>query len=326
MSACLRRLDDLLDWTVVLSYTRLGYSLRRRGWDPADLDVDLSGQVHLVTGANAGIGFAAAQGLAERGARVILVARGRAKGEAARGELIERTGNRGVFLELADLSSLEQTHALADRVLARFERLDCIVNNAGVMRPTREVTPEGNELTFATNVLSAFALTERLLPLLYKSAPARVVLVSSGGMYAAKLDAGDLQTEGKEYRPASVYAQTKRAQVILAELWAEKHAGSGVVFHAMHPGWVDTATLRAALPRFYRFTKPFLRSPAQGADTIAWLAASDEALGSNGKFWLDRRPRPTHRMGSTRETPAARQKLWEACVRLSGLEDSALPD
>jgi len=321
VSAFLRRLDDLLDWTVVLSYTRLGYALRRRGWDDAALDLDLSGQVHLVTGANAGIGFAAAQGLAERGARVILVARGRSKGEAARGELIERTGNRDVFLELADLSSLEQTHALADRVRDRCDRLDGLINNAGVMRPTRELTPEGNEVTLATNVLSAFALTERLRPQLEQSAPARVVLVSSGGMYAAKLDADDLQTEAKPYRPAAVYAQTKRAQVVLAELWAEKHASSGVVYHAMHPGWADTATLRAAMPRFHRLTKPCLRSPAQGADTILWLAACDAALHSNGQFWLDRRPRPTHRMASTREVPEERQKLWEACLRLSGLED-----
>ncbi len=136
-------------------------------------------------------------------------------------------------------------------------------------------------------------------------------------MYTQRIDVDDLQSENG-YRGSVAYARTKRGQVILTEMWAEAEAESGVVVHAMHPGWADTPGVATSLPRFRKLTGPLLRTPEEGADTIVWLAAADEPGESTGLFWLDRRPRPTHRLPGTRETPAERDRLWEELSRLSG--------
>jgi NAD(P)-dependent dehydrogenase (short-subunit alcohol dehydrogenase family) len=128
----------------------------------------------------------------------------------------------------------------------------------------------------------------------------------------------DLQSTRKEYKGSIAYARAKRGQVILTELWAERLADDGVVVHAMHPGWADTPGVEESLPIFRRVTKPFLRTPEQGADTIVWLAASEVAAETSGKFWLDRRPRSTHRLRSTVEAVDDRQGLWDALNDLAG--------
>ena len=185
-------------------------------------------------------------------------------------------------------------------------------------RSTRALSPDGIELTFATNVLGPFLLTNLLLPLLERSAPARIINVSSGGMYTQRIRVDDLQSARGEFDGATAYARAKRAQVILTELWARRLEGSGVVVHAMHPGWADTPGVETSLPRFYRLTRPLLRTPEQGADTIVWLGAADEPGRSTGRFWHDRRPRPTHLLPWTRETRQEREQLWARCAQLSG--------
>ena len=137
-------------------------------------------------------------------------------------------------------------------------------------------------------------------------------------MYTRALVIDDLQTERREYDGPVVYARTKRAEVILTELWAQRLAGTGVVAHAMHPGWADTPGIAGSLPTFHKVTRPLLRSAAEGADTIVWLGAADEPATCSGLFWHDRRPRPTHRVPWTKETPEDRERLWQACSELSG--------
>ena len=197
-----------------------------------------------------------------------------------------------------------------------------LVNNAGAMLAKRTLSPDGIELTFATNVLGPFLLTNLLTPLLASSAPARIVNVSSGGMYTQRLRVEDLQSSHGEFDGPTAYARSKRAQVILTELWAQRLTGTGVVVHAMHPGWVDTPGLQSSLPRFYGATRRLLRTPQEGADTIVWLGAAPEPALSSGRFWHDRRERPTHRVPWTRETPADRERLWAECERLSGWQES----
>ncbi len=313
-------LDTLLDQTVLFSYTRLGHALRRLTWDEADLDVDLSGQVALVTGANAGLGLATSRRLAELGATVYMLARNPDKGHRALGQVVTQTGNQNVHLELADLSSLSDVRALAQRFTQKAGRLDVLIHNASVLPSQRTLSADGIETTFATNVLGPFLLTHLLLPTLKGSAPARIIWVSSGGMYAQKLDVDDLQFERGDFNGTLAYAQTKRAQVILSEMLAQRLAGSNVTVNAMHPGWVDTPGLESSLPTFHKLTRPFLRPPEQGADTIVWLAAAPHLEHESGKFWFDRRPRPTHKLDRTKITAQERQKLWAECVRLSGLE------
>jgi dehydrogenase/reductase SDR family protein 12 len=169
-------------------------------------------------------------------------------------------------------------------------------------------------------VVAPFLLTGLLLETLRRSAPSRIVNVSSGGMYARRLRAGDLQEQHGDFDGAAAYARTKRAEVILTEMWAQRLRGSGVVVHAMHPGWADTPGVRSSLPRFYKLTRPLLRSPEQGADTIVWLGAADEPGRSSGEFWHDRRRRPTYLLPGTHETTAEREQLWHECERLSGAQ------
>jgi len=313
-------LDTILDRTVVAGYTSVGYRVRSRTWSPADLPA-LDGRVVLVTGATSGLGLAAAEGFARLGAAVWLLARSEERGERARAEIVARSGNRDVQVGLCDLSDLKAVRKFAERFSGEVPRLDVLVNNAGALLGERTRSVDGIELTFATNVLGPFLLTNLLTPLLEKSAPARIVNVSSGGMYTQRIHVEDLQSAHGEFDGATAYARTKRAQVILTEQWAERLEGSGVVAHAMHPGWADTPGLESSLPRFYGATRRLLRTPQEGADTIVWLGAAPEPARCSGGFWHDRRERPTHRVPWTRETPEDRDRLWAECERLSGWHD-----
>ncbi len=311
-------IDTVLDRTVAPGYTRIGYAARRPSWDAADLDVSMEGRTVLVTGATTGLGAAAAEGFARLGARVCILARDPERGRHAREAIAARTGSADLAVGVCDLSSLDSVREFAARFRAEEPRLDVLVNNAGVLLNERRESVDGIEMTFATNVLGPFLLTNLLIPMLIESAPARIVNVSSGGMYSQRIDVDDLQSERVEYDGPRVYARTKRAQVILTELWAERLRDTGVVVHSMHPGWADTPGVETSLPRFHRVTKPFLRSPQEGADTIVWLGAAPEAARSTGGFWHDRRRRPTHRVPWTKESARERELLWERCEQLSG--------
>ena len=317
--ALFRTFDTLLDKTVVLSYTRLGYALRQIAWKDSELDVDMAGRMCMVTGASSGLGRASAEGLARLGATVTMLVRDEDKGQRVREAIMRGSGNEDVRLEIADLSSLASVREFAKRFLDRERRLDVLINNAGALFPERGTSVDGFELSFATNVLGPFLLTNLLIQPLKSSAPSRIVNVSSGGMYTQKLDVGDLQFEQKAYDGVIAYAQAKRAQVILTELWAEKLADSGVTVNTMHPGWADTPGVQTSLPTFYRLTRMGLRTPEQGADTIIWLASAESVAGATGKFWFDRRERGTHVLSGTKSPAGDRQQLWDECVRLSGL-------
>ena len=300
-------LDSILDKTVV-GYTALGYRWRSH---PA-IDANLEGKVAVVTGATSGLGRETARALAGLGATVIVVGRNPRKTETVAGRIRRETGSRRVHTEIADLSSMEEIRMLAGRIRASVHLL---VNNAGVLLPERTETAEGFETTFATNLLGHFLLTNLLIDKL--EAPARIINVSSGGMYTQRVRVDDLQMSRGRYDGRIAYARTKRAQVILTELWADALRDRGIVVHSMHPGWADTPGVSESLPLFHKLTKPLLRTPAQGADTIVWLCASDEAGSSSGQFWHDRQPRPTHRLLGTKETEEERQALWDRLAEAS---------
>jgi NAD(P)-dependent dehydrogenase (short-subunit alcohol dehydrogenase family) len=306
--------DAVLDKTLI-GYTRLGHAARRRRW--ADLP-SMQGRTVVVTGSTGGIGRAAAERLARLGARVVVVGR---SPEKVRETVTAIRSERGdAAAETADLSLMGDVHQLAGRLLAGFERIDVLVNNVGVLLPARTTTSDGLETTFATNLLGQFVLTGLLVPRLAESAPSRIINVSSGGMYTARISS-DLESRWGDYDGRTAYARTKRGQVILSEIWAERLAGQGVTVHAMHPGWADTPGVRAGIPLFHTLTRPALRSVDQGADTIVWLAASPEAGETTGLFWHDRRSRPTHRLERTRETAEERDALWRRLHEYAGWHD-----
>jgi dehydrogenase/reductase SDR family protein 12 len=312
------RLADLQDRLIVpglLGFTNAGYHWHKRSWKP--LAVSLRDRTVVVTGATSGLGQAAALQLAELGARVILVGRNRDKAEDTRREIVAATGNDNIAVALADLSLLAEVRKLARKLLKDEPRIHVLVNNAGVLLNQRTTTAEGNEATLATNLLAPYLLTQTLLPRLRESAPSRIINVSSGGMYATGLALDDLQYERSAYDGSRAYARTKRALVTLTEVWAERLKDSGVVVHAMHPGWADTPGVTGSLPGFYRITRRFLRTAEQGADTITWLAASPEAARVSGVFWLDREPHTTHVLPGTDPSPQQRQELLDALARLT---------
>jgi NAD(P)-dependent dehydrogenase (short-subunit alcohol dehydrogenase family) len=308
-------LDRAMDFAVVPGYSRVGYEVRRRSWP--DEHLSLAGRTVVLTGATAGLGRAAAQRIAELGAGLIVVARSAERGARAVDELRESTGNDHVALVVGDLSDLSSVRAAAAEIRRRAPQVHVLINNAGVMPPHREVTADGIELAFATNVVGPFLLTELLRAALVAGAPSRVINVTSGGMYAQALDLDDPQTARADYDPPTVYARTKRSEVVLTEEWARRWRDDGVVVHAMHPGWADTPGVQSSLPRFRRLMAPILRSPAQGADTIVWLAAAAQPARSTGALWHDRRTRPVDRLPSTRTSAADAARLWALCERLS---------
>ena len=222
---------------------------------------------------------------------------------------------------LCDLAELTSVRKFTQGFREQMGRIDVLVNNAGVLSNERAPSGDGIELTLATNVVGPFLLTNLLVPLLEQTAPARIINVSSGGMYTQRLAAEDLQSTRGEFDGAKAYARTKRAQVVLTEMWARRLAGTGVVVHAMHPGWADTPGVRSSLPGFYKAAKPLLRTAAEGADTIVWLGAAPEPGHSSGQFWQDRRRRPTHLLPWTKETEQERERLWAQCVQLSGWQE-----
>src|SRR5690242_4001256 len=173
-------------------------------WSAADLK-PMDGRVVLVTGATSGLGLAAAEGFARLGASVQLLARSEERGERARARVVERSGNSDVQVGLCDLSDLKAVQRFAERFSAEAPRLDVLVNNAGALPSERTLSPDGIELTFATNVVGPFLLTNLLIPLLEKSAPARIVNVSSGGMYTQRIHVEDLQTAVGEFDGPTVY-------------------------------------------------------------------------------------------------------------------------
>lgn len=315
-------LDAVLEASVAPSFTKIGFEARRRLFHWESLDhYDLRGRVIAVTGATSGLGRAAAAQLARDGATVIVLGRDATKAERVTTQLRESTGNERISSVLVDMGVQASVRTAADQILAEHDRLDVLLHNAGALTQHRENAPGGIEQTVASQVVGPFLLTGLLLERLIASKPARVITVSSGGMYTANLQVASLQMDGGAYNGSQQYARAKRAQVTLNELWAARVPDRAVVFHAMHPGWADTPGVEASLPTFRRVVGPLLRTPAEGADTMVWLAADDGApLATSGRFWLDRRIRSIHRLPGTRrsDTSERRKELWDWVVATSG--------
>jgi NAD(P)-dependent dehydrogenase (short-subunit alcohol dehydrogenase family) len=294
----------------IASFTNVGYWVHSRRFRP--VEEDLTGRTVLVTGATGGIGLEVAATLSALGARVVAVGRDPEK----LGALDDVMATEFRTVE-ADLSILDEVRRLADDMVAS-EEIDVLVNNVGVLLPEFTRTEEGLEKSFATNLAGHFVLTNAILPGMAASDSGSVVNVSSGGMYSTRIKPTQLQGEPDRYSGSAAYAQAKRAQVILTEMWAEAVADKGVTVNSMHPGWVATSGVAYSLPTFNKVMKPFLRDVTQGADTIVWLAASGDVQGATGQFWFDRASVPTHLSDSTQETSAERAQLWDVLTEVTG--------
>jgi len=279
--------------------------------------LDLAGRTCVVTGASDGIGRATATALARGGARVVLACRSPERGEAARRAIAAATGNAGVELRLVDLASQASIRRFAAELAAAHPRIDVLVNNAGIWSQQRRLGPDGIELTWATNVLGYFLLTELLLDTLRRSAPARIVNVASE--LAMGLDLGDVEFRRRPYRGPAAYAQSKQANRMLTWALARRLEGSGVTANAVHPGGVNTGIFRKSgdglLSRLLvLYARLFSLTPERGAETVVWLASSPELAGVSGCFWASRKQR---RCGF--RDPEAEEALWALCASMTGL-------
>lgn len=266
----------------------------------------------LITGSTDGIGKRAALGLASMGAGVLVHGRSRSKGEATVREIEMATGSNKLAYHNADLSSLAEVRRLADEVAGQHPRLDVLVNNAGIgsggRGARREVSVDGYELRFAVNYLAPFLLTHLLLPTLRRSAPSRIVNVSSLGQ--GPLDLSDLMLE-RRYDGWDAYAQSKLAQVMFTFDLAERVRGEGITVNALHPGsLLDTKLVREAFGRGRGDVQ-------QGADAIIYLATSPEVEGVTGRFFdQDRETRANHQAYDR----SVREALRRTSCRMAGLE------
>jgi NAD(P)-dependent dehydrogenase (short-subunit alcohol dehydrogenase family) len=319
-------LDDLLEITVVGSFSSIGPAVRRRlfRWQ-APRPASLRDRTVLVTGPTSGLGRAAAATLAGLGARLILVGRSPERLTALREELIAANGEDRFPVVVADLSSLADVSAAVATILASESRLDVLLDNAGAIHRQRTETRDGIEATFATMVVAPFALVSGLLPLLRITPGSRVINVTSGGMYAQRLRLDDLEWKGEPWDGTKAYARAKRAGVSLIREWARRVPADDVRFVSMHPGWADTPGLRAALPGFARVMNPILRTASEAIDTAAWLATQPAEALASGRLYHDRRTRPFDRVPATRVRPTERRRLWDAVVGLAGISDPAPP-
>jgi NAD(P)-dependent dehydrogenase (short-subunit alcohol dehydrogenase family) len=293
---------------------------------------DQSGRIAVVTGANTGLGYETALALAAAGAEVVVAARNQAKGQDAVLRILGAHPGAKVRFEELDLASLGNVEAFAERLLAQHDRLDLLINNAGVMTPpVRQATADGFELQFGVNYLAHFALTARLLPLLRAAKAARVVSLSSGAHHTGKINFDDPQWT-RRYRPWLAYSQSKLAMLMFAfELQRRGDAaGWGLISNAAHPGYARTELIAngpgdtSLSARFSILLQPLIsQSAAEGALPTLLAATSPSAVGGGyygpgGIFELTGPPKPARVAGPAKDKAVA-ARLWEVSERLTGV-------
>ncbi len=283
-------------------------------------------QIALITGATSGLGKATALALTTSGYTVILVARNRERGEAVRQELVAASGNPHVKLLLADLASQGSIRQLAADFHAQHRRLDLLINNAGNSFTTRQVSPDGIELSLAVNHLAPFLLTHLLLPTLRASARARIVNVGTRLNTAMHLD--DLQWEKRRYQGLSAYAQSKLGNLHFTLELAERLAGSGVTVNCVHPGVFRSNLGSSGGPQpawitlMTTLAQPFLTPPEKAAERVLHVATAPELAGVSGRYYGDRvelAPPPQVL------DAAARRRIWDLSAALVKLSLSGVP-
>lgn len=274
----------------------------------------LSGKLCLVTGANSGIGRSTSHALAKMNATVVMVCRDRRRAEPVRDEIKAATGNPNVELTICDLSSQADIRRFAAGFTKTHDRLDVLINNAGIVVRKRSLTEDGIESTFAVNHLGYFLLTNLLLDLLKKSAPSRIVNVSSAAHTYGEVDFDDLQG-GKKYGGFAAYANSKLANVLFTYELARRLEGTGVTANCLHPGPVATGLFRNLPKPIEALIKLVTISPDKGAETSVYVASSPEVEGVTGKYFAKKRERKTSKESYNEE---AAHRLWEVSEKMMG--------
>ena len=278
----------------------------------------MQGRVVVITGATSGIGLVAARKLAQAGARIVMVARDRSRAETAVDVLRAAGPQANHTVYYADLSRLDEMKRVAGEIAAAEPRIDVLINNAGALFNSRRTTPDGLELTFATNHMSYFVVTLGLEERLRTTAGARVVSTASGAHRGAHLDFDDLQS-ARNYRGFAVYGRTKLCNILFTRELARRWRDRGVTANCFHPGFVATRfgdRSGGAFSAMVRAAKTFALSPEKGAETLVYLASSPEVVNVTGEYFYQCRPDAP---SSDAQDDEAARRLWEESATFARL-------
>ncbi|CAN9506720.1 unnamed protein product [Ophioblennius macclurei] len=284
--------------------------------------VRLDGKTVLITGANTGIGKETALDMARRGARVILACRDLTRARVAADEIRQQSGNGNVVVKKLDLASLQSVRDLTKEVEEKEERLDILINNAGIMMCPKLQTEDGFEMQFGVNHLGHFLLTNRLLDLLKKSAPSRVVIVSSLAHERGVIHFDDINLD-KDYHRMKSYRQSKLANVLFGKELAARLQGTGVTVYSLHPGVIRTELTRHLLPTLALWQKMvigvlqwLIKTPCEGAQTSIYCAVDESLANVSGLYYSDCAPKTP---APQARDDAAAKKLWDLSASMVGL-------
>jgi NAD(P)-dependent dehydrogenase (short-subunit alcohol dehydrogenase family) len=281
----------------------------------------MQGKVVVVTGGTSGIGQVAAERLAGMGARIVLVARSKSRGEAELARLRQVAAGAEHRVHYGDVSRLADLNRLVTEIRSAEPRIDVLINNAGAMFGSRQVTDDGMELTFATNHLSYFVLTQGLREQLAAAGSARIVNTSSHAHYRGKIDFGDLQSE-RGYSGFPVYSFSKLCNVLFTRALSKRLAGTGITTNSLHPGFVNTRFGDGAggfLERIFGVAKMFAISPEKGAETIIYLASSDDVAKTTGLYFYKCKAVEPSKIA---QDDAAAERLWNETEKLAHFSTS----
>jgi NAD(P)-dependent dehydrogenase (short-subunit alcohol dehydrogenase family) len=279
----------------------------------------MHGKVVVITGATSGIGEVAAQRLADMGARIVLVARDKTRGEAALTRLRSADKSLAHSIHYGNLSRISEMKRLAVEIAAAEPRIDVLINNAGAIFGSRQLTADNLELTFATNHMAYFVLTLGLRERLLASSPARIVNTASDAHKGRVLDFDDLQS-AKEFSALNVYGRSKLCNILFTRELSHRWSGRGVIVNCLHPGFVATRIGNGGggfLSRAARLAKTFAISPEKGAQTLVYLASSPDVASISGEYFY--RCRPATPTADARDDAAAK-RLWAESAKLAGIE------
>lgn len=274
-------------------------------------------KICLITGFTSGIGKATAFGLAEKGTELILICRDKAMGEEVIKEIKIKTGNSNLNLYVCDLSLQKDIRRVVSEIKAHHPVIDVMINNAGGINGTRELTEDGNEITFAVNHLAYFMLTLLLLDNVKTSSYARIINVASDAHQFSKLDFDDLNSKNS-YNPMKVYGTTKLANIMFTYELARRLAGTEISVNCMHPGGVNTnfgKNMKGIAGAYFRLS-PFSRKPEKGAETVIWLASTPDVEGVSGKYFMDKKEKKSNSFSYDKDE---QKKLWEESEKMTGI-------
>ena len=279
----------------------------------------MKGKTVVITGGTSGIGEIAAEQLAQMGARIVLIARDKSRGEATLARLRERGPGLAHTVHCADLARIPEMKRVAAQIAESEPRIDVLINNAGAMFGSRQLTGDGLEYTFALNHMAYFVVTEGLRERLQASAPARIINTSSAAHRGARLDFDDLQLV-KDFSAMKAYSRSKLCNILFTRELARRLHGTGVTANCLHPGFVATRfgdQSGGLISQFIGLAKLFAISPGKGAETLVYLASSPDVAETTGAYFYKCRPiTPSQAALDDR----AAMLLWERGEALAGFK------